>query len=113
MFAGSDTTGNALMVGTFHLLKQPEQYMRFKTELLDAWPHLHRREPTLRKIESLPYLDAVIKESLRMSVGVVSGLLRTVPKEGATICGVSVPGGVCVVPPLVLSKSQCSVVGEC
>jgi cytochrome P450 len=94
LFAGSDTTGNALMVGTFHLLKHPDLYARFKKEILSVWTELDSEAPSLREIEALPYFNAVIKESLRLSVGVVSGLLRVVPKEGAKICDVFVPGDV-------------------
>jgi len=96
MYAGSDTTGNTLMVGTFHLLKQPETYRKFKKEILSVWPKLDAAPPSLRELERLPYLNAVIKESLRLSVGVVSGLLRVVPKEGAKICDTFVPGGTIV-----------------
>jgi cytochrome P450 len=95
MYAGSDTTGNTLMVGTFHMLKQRETYAKFKKEILSVWPKLDEDPPALRELERLPYFNAVIKESLRLSVGVVSGLLRVVPKEGATICDKFVPGGVC------------------
>jgi cytochrome P450 len=98
MFGGIDTAGTTLMVGTFHLLKQPETYAKLVKELRSIWPKLDADAPALRQIEGLPYLDAVIKESLRLSGGVVSGLLRMVPQEGATICGVSVPGGVCFSP---------------
>jgi cytochrome P450 len=95
MFGGADTVGNALMVGTHHLLQQPAVLQTLKKELLNAWPTLPQ-EPKLRELESLPYLNAVIKESLRMSSGVVSGLLRVVPPTGAMINGVTVPPEVCV-----------------
>jgi hypothetical protein len=94
MFGGADTVGNTLMVGTFHLLQQPDKLQKLKTELLAAWPLLNEHEPKLRDLENLPYLNLVIKESLRLSSGVVSGLLRVVPSTGATIAGVTVPPGV-------------------
>ena len=93
MFAGGDTVANALMLGFFHLLRQREQCDKLRQELQQRWPSLESR-PSLRELESLKYLDAVIKESLRLSSGVTSGLLRVVPAEGATICGVQVPGEV-------------------
>ncbi|PSN70482.1 cytochrome P450 monooxygenase-like protein [Corynespora cassiicola Philippines] len=96
MFAGTDTMGNALMVGTFHLLRQDDTLQKLRTELLTAWPTLNGDEPKIRDLENLPYLNAVIKESLRMSSGVVSGLLRVVPAAGATIAGVNVPPGTVV-----------------
>jgi len=95
MFGGADTVGNTLMVGTHRLLKHPEAMQKLKAELVQAWPSLDESGPTLRDLEKLPYLNAVIKESLRLSSGVVSGLLRVVPPSGATIAGVNVPPGVC------------------
>jgi cytochrome P450 len=94
MFGGVDTVGNTLMVGTYHLLQQPDTLQKLKTELLEAWPTLNENQPKLRDLKNLPYLNAVIKESLRLSSGVVSGLLRVVPPTGATIEGVDVPPGV-------------------
>ena len=94
MFGGVDTVGNTLMVGTYHLLQQSDKLQKLKTELSAAWPSLNEHEPKLRDLKNLPYLNAVIKESLRLSSGVVSGLLRMVPSTGATIGGVSVPPGV-------------------
>ncbi|KAF1918736.1 cytochrome P450 monooxygenase-like protein [Ampelomyces quisqualis] len=96
MFAGADTVGNTLMVGTHRLLQHPEKMHKLKTELLKAWPVLSEREPRLRDLEGLPYLNAVIKESLRLSSGVVSGLLRIVPPNGAIIAGVVTPPGTIV-----------------
>lgn len=93
MFAGADTVGNTLMLGTYYLLRQPETYQNLKKELMATWPSLES-SPDMRTLDSLPYLNAVIKESLRMSSGVVSGLLRFVPPQGARIAGTFVPGGV-------------------
>jgi cytochrome P450 len=94
LFAGTDTVGNAMMVGTHHLLKHPETMQKLKAELQAAWPSLENDGPRLRELENLPYLNAVIKEALRLSSGVISGLLRVVPPAGATITGAAVPAGV-------------------
>lgn len=94
MFGGADTVGNTLMLGTFHLLQQPDKFQRLKAELSEVWPDLVGREPKLRELENAPYLNAVIKEALRLSSGVTSGLLRVVPPTGATIGGKQVPAGV-------------------
>lgn len=93
LYGGGDTTGNTLMVGAFHLMKNPETLRKLQAEMRTAWPNLDHM-PSLRELEKLPYLNAVLKESLRMSCGVVSGLLRIVPRQGAPICGAFVPGGV-------------------
>lgn len=94
MFGGADTVGNTLMVGTYHLLQQPDKLQKLKKELSKVWPSLNEHEPKLRDLENVPYLNAIIKESLRLSSGVVSGLLRVVPPNGATIGGFAVPLGV-------------------
>ncbi|SLM39398.1 cytochrome p450 monooxygenase [Lasallia pustulata] len=95
LFAGADTTGNALMLGSYYLLKSPKAYHTFKQELQELWPVLEQ-EPNLQDLENLPYLNAVIKESLRMTTGVVTGLLRIVPSGGAKICETYVPAGTIV-----------------
>lgn len=92
--AGSDTVGNALQTGAFYLMKNPEALAKLKKELREAWPTLDQPCPDLHQLESLPYLNAVIKEALRMSQGVPNSLLRVVPPEGAVIMGEAVPGGV-------------------
>ncbi|OBT92925.1 hypothetical protein VE01_08929 [Pseudogymnoascus verrucosus] len=90
MFGGADTTGNALMLGTFHLLGSPGYVDRLKEELYSAWPVLDE-PPKLEELEKLPFLTAVIKESLRISPGVASPLLRVVPATGATVTGAYIP----------------------
>ena len=94
MFGGADTVGNTLMVGTHYLLRDQTRMQKLKEELHKTWPSLTGQEPRARELESLPYLNAVIKESLRLSSGVISGLLRVVPAGGAMIAGVQVPAGV-------------------
>lgn len=106
LFGGADTVGNALTVTTFNLLKRPEHYRRLKKEINEAWPVLDE-QPSLRELGQLPYLDAVIHEGLRMSSGVVGGLLRVVPAQGALICGNQVPGGVSIIQSLAVEGVRC------
>jgi hypothetical protein len=108
MFGGGDTVGNTLMVGIHHLLQQPAALRMLKEELSAAWPAISH-EPTLSELEQLPYLNAVIKESLRMSSGVVSGLLRVTPSAGVTVNGVAVPPKVYLpsVPQIYVSLLSC------
>ena len=72
-------------------MRQPNT--KLKGELRKFWGNI-QQQPLARELEALPYLNAVIKESLRMSSGVISGLLRIVPEGGANICGTEVPGNV-------------------
>lgn len=106
MFGGIDTTGNVLMVCCYHLMRSPDKLMALKAELEHAWPDVRANPPSLRLLEKLPYLNSTLKEGLRMSSGVVSGLLRIVPPEGAKIASTFVPGGVSALVPFTL-KSNC------
>ncbi|PGH18252.1 hypothetical protein AJ79_00591 [Helicocarpus griseus UAMH5409] len=95
VFAGADTVGNTLMMGIFNVLEQPDVLKKLKAELLNAWPDLNEA-PRYQELEKLPYLTAVIKESLRISPGVPTPLPRIVPSAGATISSKYVPGGTIV-----------------
>lgn len=52
-------------------------------------------EISFRSTAMLPYLAAVIEESLRMYPPFVTSLARIVPHGGAFVDGQFVPGGVC------------------
>ncbi|KAH8150612.1 uncharacterized protein LAJ45_05308 [Morchella importuna] len=94
LFAGADTVALTMTVGLYQLLKSGRQG-ELVEELIKAWPELDRA-PKLEELEKLPFLSAVIKESLRMGSGVVSLLDRKVPKSGAVIDGEQIPGGAVV-----------------
>jgi hypothetical protein len=55
MFGGADTTGNTLMLGTFHLLENPGLLTRLKDELYEHWPNLEK-VPRFEDLEKLPFL---------------------------------------------------------
>lgn len=55
MFGGGDTTGNAIMLGTFHLLSLPGYVDRLKEELYSAWPVLDE-PPRFEVLEKLAFL---------------------------------------------------------
>ncbi|TCD70358.1 hypothetical protein EIP91_003710 [Steccherinum ochraceum] len=92
VFAGADTGSNAVLCGVVHSIENRRIYKKLKEELLSVWPVLEDK-PRYEVLEKLPYLTAVVKESLRMSHGIVSPPLRIVPPEGATIAGHAIPGG--------------------
>jgi hypothetical protein len=53
--AGTDTVGNACMIGTFHLLSNRPLKDKLVSELRAAWPDLDS-PLSLEKLEKLPYL---------------------------------------------------------
>lgn len=91
--AGMDTTSYNLSCATFFLLDSPHCLSRLQNELAQAGiTSLDSMD--LKKIQNLPYLTAVIKESLRLSTGQPGFLPRVVPSEGAHIGSTFIPGGV-------------------
>lgn len=98
MFGGGDTVGNTLMVGFYHLLQPTHRplYAALREEVRSVWPDLQAPPPSFDAFESLPMLTAAVKESLRISPGVASPLLRVVPPTGATVAGHHIPAGTIV-----------------
>lgn len=94
-FAGSDTVGNACTVALYHILDDPHVQKTLLQELMEVWPD-KGLGVGYEKLEKLPYLTAVIKESLRMGHGVVSPLPRIIGPTDAEILGVTIPGGTVV-----------------
>ncbi|KIW18531.1 hypothetical protein PV08_02819 [Exophiala spinifera] len=91
MFGGADTTGATLMHGSFYIMTKEDVRKKLIAELRENWEDLDQ-PLSLAALEKLPYLTAVIKESLRISPGVASPLPRVVPDSGTTIGGRFIPG---------------------
>ncbi|PKY05677.1 cytochrome P450 [Aspergillus campestris IBT 28561] len=64
--AGTDTTAAALAVTLHHLLQQPDIYRRLQDEVRTVMPTPDSR-PTVPELEALPFLNACVKEGLRIS----------------------------------------------
>ncbi|KXN74302.1 cytochrome P450, partial [Conidiobolus coronatus NRRL 28638] len=95
IFAGLETTAMGI-IWTFYLLgKNPQAYEKLVDELITAFPDKNTKI-TYDMCKNLPYLTAVIYESLRVKSpsGVV--LPRVVPEGGATLCGHFLPEGTVV-----------------
>jgi cytochrome P450 len=90
--AGSETTAT-LLTGTMNLLlAQPTRLAILVEELRASFSSTE--EMTLDALKSLPYLNAVLKEGLRLCPPVPWVLPRKVPVGGGTVCGVGLPEGV-------------------
>ncbi|KAF9452064.1 cytochrome P450 [Macrolepiota fuliginosa MF-IS2] len=92
--AGSDTVGNTCTVGMFHVLNNPAIYQKLVQELAAVSSGSVRI--SLLVLQRLPYLTAVIKESLRISHGFVSPLPRVVKGSDQRIAGLLIPHGTVV-----------------
>lgn len=78
---GTLTTSSALCVAVFHLLDQPDCLERLRDELFHALPD-PERPIAATELQQLPYLVAVVKESLRLGFGGTGSRLgRVAPNE--------------------------------
>lgn len=92
--AGSDTTAITLSSVFYHLMKHPKTYQRLREEIDLAAKEGRISDPiTFKESQDLPYLQAVIKEALRIHPATGLPMPRIVPKEGVHIAGRFIPGG--------------------
>jgi cytochrome P450 len=95
--AGSDTTAITLSAILYYLIKNPTTYKRLQDEIDEATMQGKISDPiTFKEAQQLPYLQAVIKEALRLHSATGLPLARVVPAAGATIAGIDFPGGATV-----------------
>jgi cytochrome P450 len=95
--AGSDTTSVSLAGIMYNLIICPQKLQRLQGEIDQADKNGQLSElVTFQEAQRLPYLQACIKEGLRMHPATGLPLARVVPKEGANITGTFFPGGTVV-----------------
>ncbi|MCJ1323478.1 hypothetical protein MMC10_000138 [Thelotrema lepadinum] len=97
LFAGSDTTATSLRATLLYVISNPLVYARLTQEIrsvlkVNAIPAEEVVPNTLAK--SLPYLQACIKEGLRIFPPVTAMRERLTPPEGDCLLGHKIPGGV-------------------
>lgn len=94
LFAGSDTTSLTLTATYFNIVTRPEILFKLRTELDAAHGSGQLSDPpTFRETQQLPYLQAILKEALRLHPATGLPLWREVPKGGVTLCGTFFPEG--------------------
>jgi len=95
VIAGAETTGIALSAVFYYLDRHRTVLAKLRAEL-DAF--MAKREAkgfiTMKESLELPYLQAVLKEALRMFPSAGLPLPRVVPKGGLTLAGQFFPEGV-------------------
>ncbi|TEB28395.1 cytochrome P450 [Coprinellus micaceus] len=92
--AGTDTVANIGNMAMFQILNNKDVQRRLRQELRDAFPDVDSPMP-LEKLEKLPYLTAVVQESLRLGHGVVTPMPR-IAAQAKSIGGYLVPQGTVV-----------------
>lgn len=105
IIAGSDTTATGIRVTLLHVMTNPRVHAKLQAEIDEAVrdgraPASGFRFISASEAKQLRYLQAVIRESLRVNPPVANIFARDVPPGGDTIkVGDSVafvPGGVCI-----------------
>ncbi|KAI1858918.1 hypothetical protein JX265_005747 [Neoarthrinium moseri] len=106
ILAGSDTTGIALRALLHLLLTNPRCYKKLRDEIDEKDKEGALSSPIqMNEASDLPFLQACLKESMRMHPSVGMSLERLVPKGGATICDRYFPEGTVVgVNPFVVGR---------
>ena len=113
IWAGGDTTGTTLTAALYFLQRNPEVLRRLQDELDDAYSTGKLSHPIqYTDAVKLPFLHAVMQETMRLHPVIGIGLPRSVPIDGAELCGQWVIGGPTIVMnPNVIQKDR-SVFGE-
>ncbi|KAL2830846.1 cytochrome P450 [Aspergillus cavernicola] len=105
ILAGSDTTAGAIRGTLLHIMTNPRVYLKLQCEVDDAVRCGHAPSTgegliTAAQARQLPYLQAVIREALRVWPPVANIFPRDVPTDGDTLVidgeSIFLPGGVCI-----------------
>ncbi|KAL7966625.1 cytochrome P450 [Trichoderma sp. SZMC 28014] len=93
IIAGSDTASAVITNALYFLAKNPESYRQLQAVAekqfptgINAWTYE----------KSIPYVDYVIQETLRLKPSIPGGLPRVVPPQGLMIDDDFIPGGTVV-----------------
>ncbi|TGO67109.1 hypothetical protein BOTNAR_0048g00410 [Botryotinia narcissicola] len=88
MFAGTDSTGMNMATIFRYLVLCPEKYEIVRAEIME-----NANSPIRQEIQALPYLSAVVKEGLRISMANPTRLPHVVPSGGWSFKSVYFPAG--------------------
>lgn len=88
--AGSDTSATAMRATLLYIVSNPHVQQKLLEEISKSSISTPITDAEARK---LPYLQAVIKEGMRIFPPVTGFMSKTVPPDGDTIKGLYIPGG--------------------
>ncbi|KAH8594231.1 putative benzoate 4-monooxygenase cytochrome P450 [Bisporella sp. PMI_857] len=91
---GTEPVTTTLLFLLFHLAEKPECLEKLREEIRTLTSYSDGYQ-----LQALPYLNALIHETLRLHPGVPSGGLRITPPQGIHIDGKFIPGGTTVLTP--------------
>jgi cytochrome P450 len=94
MSAGADTTATTFVAILFHLMKYPKVLAKLRAEVdQGVTGGSISNPPSWKEVYQLPYLEAVVKETMRYWPPFAFGIDRIVPDPGAMIAGTMIPPG--------------------
>lgn len=103
-YGHSDTTGVALTNSFYYLTKYPAVCQKLQA-ILDAEFPQGDADWSYAKAKAIPYVDAIIQETLRLRPSVPAALPRVTPPGGLQIDEVFIPGDTNVsVPPYAIQR---------
>lgn len=92
--AGSDTSASAIRAVMLNVVTNPNIHRRLQNEIQDGIDAGNVSSPiTDNEARKLPYLQAVIKEGLRIMPPAQGAMFKQVPPGGDVIDGKYLPGG--------------------
>jgi len=92
--AGSDTSAGTIRAVFLNLLTNPSVYRKLQTEIDQGIASGEISSPiTDAEARKMPYLQAVIKEGLRIMPPALGAMFKQVPPSGDVIDGMFLPGG--------------------
>ena len=97
--AGSDTTAASLTYIFYRLSEDPTRVQKLRTELNENGIH-HAAGIAVQDLQHLPYLNAVINETLRLHPPVPDGVFRDTGAHGLQIGEHYIPGNVTILTPI-------------
>ncbi|MCJ1247516.1 hypothetical protein MMC30_004730 [Trapelia coarctata] len=92
--AGTETTARTLATSIYHILANKPVHDRVLEEIRTIMPSSDSPLPPVTAIRQLPYLTAVLQESLRIAHGVAGRLSRIAPEEDLQYGPYKIPRGV-------------------
>jgi cytochrome P450 len=90
ILGGSDTTATAIRVVILYLSTNPRVLSKFLEEIAAHSPSSPIQES---EAKNMPYLQAIIKEGLRLWPPASGLITKTTPPQGDTFNGMFIPGG--------------------
>ncbi|KAF2665558.1 cytochrome P450 [Microthyrium microscopicum] len=96
IFAGAETTASNLSATISYLVRYPAKFAKLRDEIRSQFSAAEDISFRNTTATHLPYMHAVIQESMRLAPPVAGNMPRVVPEGGGTIDDQMYPGGTIV-----------------